>query len=70
MDMILFILLYTLSLVPSYDTQPAQMVLTALLFTAWTLGRFAAYQMPQAKLVTGNQFGGVAAGLAYAGSCA
>ena len=25
---------------------------------------------PQAKLVTGNQFGGVAAGLAYAGSCA
>jgi len=26
--------------------------------------------MPQAKLVTGNQFGGVAAGLAYAGSCA
>lgn len=26
--------------------------------------------MPQATLVTGNQFGGVAAGLAYAGSCA
>jgi hypothetical chaperone protein len=25
--------------------------------------------MPQATLVTGNQFGGVAAGLAYAGSC-
>ena len=49
MDMILFILLYTLSLVPSYDTQPAQMVLTALLFTAWTLGRFAAHQMPASK---------------------
>jgi hypothetical chaperone protein len=26
--------------------------------------------MPNATLVTGNQFGGVAAGLAYAGSCA
>jgi hypothetical chaperone protein len=26
--------------------------------------------MPQATLVSGNLFGGVAAGLAYAGSCA
>ena len=46
MDVVLFVFLYTLSLLPSYDTHAAQLMLIGLIFAAWTLGRFAADQAP------------------------